>query len=280
MTATPGDAAYHLPVPDTYQVSSTVHSRSTTAPPSRDMLQSALKQRGQCYNQTPSTLQSAGYWSHHHHDEFGYEGMMEDPDGPPPPTYSLRTRQIESLTRDVEQFDPRNHESNIDDYLRETERCLVDLPYASPREKLKLVWKTTAREVHVFMETLPAETRDWYPALCRALQEEYSLYTDEASATLSALTITQRKHEPPREYYRRLRAAYFQGRNAPGLEEEQAFRSLFLHNLHESIRYDVTMHCRTGNYTTQEIRRYSQMAWETRIRPTKGHETEARVLEV
>ena len=277
--ATPGDGAFHLPALDAYQASSTAHSRSLTAPSSREVLQSALAPKGQYYDQTPSTQRSVRYRPHPY-DEFGYEEMREDPVSPLPPSYGLRTRQIESLSRDVERFDPRSHDSNIDDYLREIERCLIDLPSASAREKLKLVWKTTAREVHVFMETLPAETRDWYPALCKALREEYSPYMDEASATFSALNITQRKQEPPREYYRRLRAAYFQGRNAPGLEEEQAFRSLFLHNLHDDIRYDVTMHCRTGKHTMQEIRRYAQLAWETRVRPKRGHNVEARVLEV
>lgn len=85
------------------------------------------------------------------------------------------------------------------------------------------------------METLPPRTQDHYSAPCQALQEEYSLYIDQASSTLGTFAIMQKKHEPPRDYYRRRRAAYFQGRNAPGLEEEKAFKSLFLLNLHESV---------------------------------------------
>ncbi|MEQ2246384.1 hypothetical protein ILYODFUR_038006 [Ilyodon furcidens] len=105
-------------------------------------------------------------------------------------------------------------------------------------------------------------------------------YTDRASATLGAFAIQQNKSEAPREYYQRLRAAYFQGRNAPGNEEEHAFNSLFLHSLHESVRYDVTMYCRTQTMSMQEFRKYAQMAWETRARPTKGSEGEARVLQI
>ena len=180
----------------------------------------------------------------------------EDSEGLAPPLREgIRTRQLESLSKDIERFDPDNRGSNIDDYLREIERCLLDLANPSPREKLKLVWKTTARNVHAFMETLPPDTRDHYSALCQALREEYSLFTDQASATLGAFAVLQRKNEPPSEYYRRLRSAYFQGRYAPGLEEETAFKSLFLHNLHESVRYDITMRCRTGDLTMQEIRR-------------------------
>ncbi|KAL7374388.1 hypothetical protein ABVT39_028159 [Epinephelus coioides] len=135
-----------------------------------------------------------------------------------------------------------------------------------------------ARSVHVFMEMLPPNTRDRYATLRKALREEYSLYTDEASATLGAFAILQKKHQPPQEYLRRLRTAYFQGRNAPGLEEDHAFKSLFLHNLHESLRYDVTMHCRTRGLTMQEIKKYAQLAWETCMRPTRGREVDARVL--
>ncbi|MEQ2164357.1 hypothetical protein GOODEAATRI_005886 [Goodea atripinnis] len=102
----------------------------------------------------------------------------------------------------------------------------------------------------------------------------------ELNDTLQTFAIQQKKSEAPREYYRCLRAAYFQGRNAPGTEEEQAFKSLFLHNLHENVRYDVTMYCRTKTLSMQEICKYAQMAWETLARPIKGSEGEARVLQI
>ncbi|MEQ2219435.1 hypothetical protein XENOCAPTIV_017876 [Xenoophorus captivus] len=70
----------------------------------------------------------------------------DDSDGPAPiPESGLRTRQLESLAKDIERFDPDNAESNIDDDLREVERCLLDLYCPSAREKLKLIWKTTSR---------------------------------------------------------------------------------------------------------------------------------------
>ena len=68
----------------------------------------------------------------------------------------------------------------------------------STREKLKLVWKSKTRSVHVFMETLPPRTWDQYSAFCHVLWDEYTLYTDPASATLSALAIRQEKHESPK----------------------------------------------------------------------------------
>ena len=42
------------------------------------------------------------------------------------PGPGLRTRQLESLAKDIERFDPTSRDANIDDYLREVERCLID----------------------------------------------------------------------------------------------------------------------------------------------------------
>ncbi|XP_051571559.1 uncharacterized protein LOC127451142 [Myxocyprinus asiaticus] len=227
---------------------------------------------------TPSPPQRGGSHPHCYSNPSDYD-VSDDSDDPWSYRHQhLRIRQLESLAGDIERFDPSNRDSNIDNYLREIEHYLIDLPYASLREKLKLIWKTTVRSVHAFMETLPTGIQNHYSALCKALCEEYSLYIDEASATIAAFAITQKRHEPPREYYRCLRTTYFQGSNEPGLEEERAIKSLFLHNLHECVRYDVTMHCRMGNPTMQEIRKYAQLAWETRVRPARGHEGDARAL--
>ncbi|XP_070407636.1 uncharacterized protein [Nothobranchius furzeri] len=193
----------------------------------------------------------------------------ESEDDAPYRESGLRVRQIESLAKDIERFDPNTNESNVDDYLREIERCLLDLPAPSSREKLKLIWKTTSRTVHGFMETLPPDIRDRYSSLCRALRDEYATYADSASATMGAFSIKHWRNEPPREYYRRLKSAYFQGRNGPGLEEDPAFRSLFIHNLHECVRFEVSMYCRMKKLTTQEIRRYAQQAWEAGGKPQK-----------
>ena len=235
----------------------------------------------QCYPRNPSLspLPRQGRDSYPPRYDVSESSASDDSDGPEPARRSgLRTRQLESLARDIERFDPSSRDSNVDDYLREVDRCLLDLPHANSREKLKLIWKTTARNVHVFMETLQPGVRERYSTLCQALREEYSPYVDQASAALGAFSIVQERHEPPREYYQRLRSAYFQGRNAPGLEEDQAFKSLFLHNLHESLRYDVTMHCRTRNLSMAESRRYAQVAWETHVRPSRRSELVPRVL--
>ena len=124
------------------------------------------------------------------------------------------------------------------------------------------------------METLPNDIRDCY----LSLREEYSPYIDEFSATLSAFATLQRKHESPWDYYMRLKTAYFHGRNTPGLEEDHIFKCLFLHNLHESLRYNVTMHCRTHGLSMQDTRKYVQLAWETHRHLTEIRECDDRIL--
>ena len=155
---------------------------------------------------------------------------------------------------------------------------MINLPHATSRERLKLIWKTTARSVHVFMENLPAEIQDCNSTLWKALREEYSLYTNEVSATLSTFAIFKKKHESPQDYHRRLRTAYFQGCNALGLEEDRTFKCSFLHNLHESLCYNVIMHCRTHGISTQDTRNFKQLAWETRRHLTERREGDARIL--
>ncbi|XP_038142832.1 uncharacterized protein LOC119784708 isoform X2 [Cyprinodon tularosa] len=188
------------------------------------------------------------------------------PDGPGPPS-DHRIQQLESLAKDIDIFDPESQHSNIADYLQEVEHCLKDLPFPSSHEKLKLIWKTTARSVHVFIKSLPPKIRESYSALCQTLREEYSGYRDPALATLEASLVLQGEHETPREYYFRLRQVYFEGCSSPDIDEEDpTFKALFIQNLHENVRYDVAMHCRIENLSIQETRRYAQLVWEIRLK--------------
>ena len=192
----------------------------------------------------------------------------------------LRMRQLDALAADIERFDPETRDANVHDYLREIEYCLNDLPHASSREKLRLIWKTTSRSVRGFIEMQPSQVRRSYSRLCNVLREEYTPYADEASATLSAIQIKQRRIEAPREYYRRLRNAYFQGSTAPGLEEDRAFKSLFLHNLHPCVRTHVTLMCNQGKCTMQEMKRMAQITWETVVRPTDQSDRDVEVFAI
>ena len=192
----------------------------------------------------------------------------------------LRTRQLDSLARDLEKFDPSHRSSNIEDYLREVNHAISDLTHATSREKVRLIWKTTSPGVHTFIETQTSRVRDKYSKLCKALCEEYSLYGDETHATINAIQIKHRRTEAPREFYNRLRHTYFQGSSAPGLENDRAFKSLFIHNLHPCVRNQVALASRQGKPSMAEIRKNAQMTWETVVRPVDKPDEEPRVLQV
>ena len=187
-------------------------------------------------------------------------------------------KQLDALAKDIELFDPEKQDHNVKDYLRKIAHSLSDLPCATQREKIKLIWKITSRSIHGFIESQPSSIRDSYSRLCRALMDEYSPFADETSATISAIQIKHRRNEHPREFYYRLRHAFFQGRNGPGLVEDRAFKSLCLHNLHPCVRTHVTLMTWKDNPSMRDIRRMVQMAWETVVRSNDKREEDQRVL--
>ncbi|KAJ8369503.1 hypothetical protein SKAU_G00095310 [Synaphobranchus kaupii] len=183
---------------------------------------------------------------------------------------------LDSIAKDIEQFDPEKQDHNVEDYLRELERCLSDLPNATRQERVKLIWKTTSRSVRAFIDSQPLIVRESFSRLSRALIEEFSPFSNETSATIFALQIRQRRSEAPTEFYNRLKHAFFQGRNGPGLTEDRAFKSLFLHNLHS--RTHVTLMTQIDNPPMREIRRIAQVAWETIAHTGDKRDEDPKVL--
>ncbi|GLD52936.1 uncharacterized protein AKAME5_000576400 [Lates japonicus] len=106
-----------------------------------------------------------------------------------PEKEGLCTRHLESLARDIERVIESLTLTTI--FGRSTIAFLIYLML----QKLKLIWKTTARRVHLFLETLLPGAQDRYLSLCLALREEHCLYTDQSFVTLGAFTITQNQHE-------------------------------------------------------------------------------------
>ena len=195
-------AASDLAPPDHYGSPARGHLPDRRAPSPGNVPQSDLSRRfgppptGELYSQHDPC------YSDPHCS--GYRDMSSDySDGPYfPQEYGLQPRYIQSLARDIKRFDPGNKDCNLDDYLREVDHCLLDLPNLSTHEKLSLLWRTISRSVHVFMEQLPPGAGDCYPAHCMALREEYSRCTSPSSATIGALAIVHRRQEAPKEYYR------------------------------------------------------------------------------
>ena len=129
------------------------------------------------------------------------------------------------MARDIEHFKPDNGDHHVENYLSSLDNCLADLHRASQREKVKLVGKTSSKAVCKFIETQPPSVRDDYRQLCHALKEEFSSSADEATGTVAAIQVKHSHREHPRYFYIRFRHAYYQGRNAPGLEENPIFKS-------------------------------------------------------
>ncbi|KAJ8339226.1 hypothetical protein SKAU_G00360120 [Synaphobranchus kaupii] len=194
------------------------------------------------------------------------------------PRHGPRFKHLDSIAKDIEQFDPEKQDHNVEDYLRELERCLSDLPNATRQERVKLIWKTTSRSVRAFIDLQPLIVRESFSQLSRALIEEFSPFANETSATISALQIRHRRSEAPKEFYNRLKHAFFQGRNGPGLTEDRAFKSLFLHNLHSCVRTHITLMTQIENPPMREIRRIAQVAWETIAHTGDKRDEDPKVL--
>ncbi|KAJ8334252.1 hypothetical protein SKAU_G00398910 [Synaphobranchus kaupii] len=194
------------------------------------------------------------------------------------PRHGPRFKHLDSIAKDIEQFDPEKQGHNVEDYLRELERCLSDLPNATRQERVTLIWKTSSRSVRAFIHSQPLIVWESFSQLSRALIEEFSPFANETSATISALQIRHRRSEAPKEFYNRLKHAFFQGRNGPGLTEDRAFKSLFLHNLHSCIRTHVTLMTQIDNPPMHEIRRIAQVAWETVAHTGDRRDEDPKVL--
>ena len=176
-----------------------------------------------------------------------------------------RFELLEFLAKDIEQFDPDNCDHNIDNYFRELDLSLSDVPNATEREKVRLVLKTSSTAVHKLIRSLPSSVTSNYTELRQALVEEFSSTADEITAIVTASEIKHSRRENPKDYFKRLRHVYFQGKNEPGLEENPTFKAMFLRNLHPCIRTHVVLMTQEGKPSIQQIRKMSQVAWETVI---------------
>ena len=121
------------------------------------------------------------------------------------------------MAKDIQQFNPKDSEFNVQSYLGEIDHCLSYLPRATDREKVKLIWKTSTTEIRRFMEQLPPKVRSSYPDLCEALVAEYLPWFDQATAMIKSVKAKHGRTERPKDFYQRPKHAFFQGRSGPGL---------------------------------------------------------------
>ena len=139
----------------------------------------------------------------------------------------------------------------------------MDLPHETQREKVQLVWKTSYKAVHKCIQSQPPRVRNDYRELCQALKEDFTSTAGEATAMVAAIQVKHSRREHPRDYYMRLRHAYFQGKNAPPLEESPTFKSLFVNNIHPYVHTHNAVRMWQENHPLNEIRKMTQVIWET-----------------
>lgn len=181
-----------------------------------------------------------------------------------------RLRQLRELARDIEVFNPDTPGSNIELYLKDVNYALSYIPEATMADKLLLLRKTTVRTVHGFMERQSPAIAGNYNELCRALRAEYTIYQNPSVSRLSALQTKQNRYESPREYYERLRRVYFAGADSPRAEEDVMFKSLFVSNLHPTIRKSLSLLVDVDHMTAAELRQLAMRAWESeKLHPDK-----------
>ena len=121
------------------------------------------------------------------------------------------------------------------------------------------------------MEQLPSKVCSSYPKLCEALVAEYLPQFDQVQQAMIKYVEVKHGHtERPKDFYQRLEHVFFQGRSGPALVEDQAFKSLFVQNLHPCVWTHMSLFPR-GQHSALELRNETQMVWDTlRIVPRNG----------
>lgn len=160
------------------------------------------------------------------------------------------------MARDIEVFNPDTPRSNIELYLKDVNYALSHIPEATMADKLLLLRKTTVRTVHSFIERQSPAIAGDYNELCRALRAEYTIYQNPSVSRLSALETKQNRYE-------RLRRVYFAGSDSPRAEEDVMFKSLFVSNLHPTIRKSLSLLVDVDHMTAAELRQLAMRAWES-----------------
>eukprot|EP00064_Thunnus_orientalis_P025762 superscaffoldBa00013930_g26180 len=110
-----------------------------------------------CLSRTPSPPEG-GRSRPHRLGDLSDSGVSDVADSPPPHRRQrLRTRQLESLTSDVERFDSDSQDSDIDNYLREVERYQGESPHLTrparrQGDDARVLWIHTSGNANLALE--------------------------------------------------------------------------------------------------------------------------------
>lgn len=115
-----------------------------------------------------------------------------------------KVHQVPDLTSACDPHSRREQTPNVNPLLEtcsfstpviKSQTCMRSTLSAWLALFLKLIWKPTAKSVHVFIKTLHTEIGDSYSALCQALGEEYSALRGQDSAAFHASQVLRGEPE-------------------------------------------------------------------------------------
>ncbi|KAI4887718.1 hypothetical protein NFI96_006847 [Prochilodus magdalenae] len=163
-------------------------------------------------------------------------------------------RELDKIARNIIRFEPRPEGSNdVIAYLKDIDYYLRRFPHVTIDHKIYLIKVTSNRDVSSFIERQTDYVRSHYDALCQALVEEFSEYTEQ-TGLIAASTVKQLSQESPQLYYKRLFHTYFGARNEPGMEEDLHFKTLFVENLHPSTSYHLGVAACPRTLSSKQLR--------------------------
>ncbi len=177
----------------------------------------------------------------------------------PETAHGVTLKGLNRMARNIPAFTPELAGEHVYAYLREIDFHLQSWTSVEHQDRLYLLWITASPEVRRFLARQPEHIQSDYQQLKQAIIKEFSDPEFE-HGLIAALAIEQGHHETPRDYYHRLRQAYFGARSEPGMEEDISFKSLFLRNLHPIVSHRIgIMACPT--MPIQRLRDLTQKAF-------------------
>lgn len=187
----------------------------------------------------------------------------------PETAHGVTLKDLNRMTRNIPAFTPElAGEYDVYSYLREIDFFLQPWTSVNHQDRLYLLWITCSPEVQRFLARQPGHIQSDYQQLKQAIIKEFSDPEFE-HGLIATLAIEQGRHETPRDYYHRLRRAYYGARSEPGMEADTGFKSLFIRNLHPIVSHHIGIRaCPT--MPVQQLRDLTQKAFNKHKASTKG----------
>lgn len=124
-------------------------------------------------------------------------------------------------------------------------------------DKLLLLRRTTVWTIHGFMERQSPTVAGNYHELCRALRAEYTMHQNPSAIRLCKIVMSL-----PESIMNAYTECILLVQILPRAEENMMFKSLFVSNLHPTIRKPLALLVDVDHMTAAELRQLGMWAWE------------------